>query len=78
MFNRMMSLCNKIKMEEQWVTLVSTILSPLQEKDFTSPGKPLLIIDTIEKIYQVKSSQKHPFMQQLFETIESTLHHMSR
>lgn len=58
--------------------MISTILSPLLKPDFTSRHQNTKIIDTIQTIYEKKSSKQHPFMQQLIDVIELTLISMSR
>lgn len=68
MFHLMMGLCLKIRQEEQWGILISVVLGPLQMKDYTS-GESGKIVDTIQKIYEIKTSKRYPFMQELFEVI---------
>lgn len=77
-FHIMLDLCFRIKKEEQWGYLISVVLSPLQKQDFTTRNPKIRVIDTIQSIYEKKSSKEHPFMQHLIDVIELTLTSMSR
>lgn len=77
-FHIMLDLCFKMKKEDQWAWLISAVLSPLQKQDFTSRSKTTKVIDTIQSIYEKKSSKQHPFMQHLIDVIELTLTSVSR
>lgn len=77
-FHLMLQLCFKIKTQQQWGLLMAAVLAPLQRRDPTSPRAQAKIIDTIQAIYEVKSSKTHPFMQELLDIIELTLTSASR
>ena len=63
-YKYMFELCIRLNQESQWGELLKAIFKPLEALEKTG-GQTAPAIDTIQKIYEIKTMHEHPFMLEL-------------